>query len=531
MIPFGIGLGGSPDRYLIPRSLRFNSADSAYLSRTPGAAGNRKTWTFSAWVKRASITTGVSQCLFSARADANNTAGLYFYSATDDNLGLFASSGGAAQASVQCARLFRDPSAWLHIVVALDTSQATEANRAKFYVNGEQQTLTFPTTLAQNADLQICNNVAHGIGYLPSPSAYFSGYMADAYLIDGQQLTPSAFGMTDPSTGQWVPIDASGISRGTTGFFLNFADNTSTTTLGYDQGSGSNDWALNNFSVAAGAGNDSLTDTPTNNYCTWNPLDANATAFTNGMLDISTAAGYCQSRASFGMSSGKWYWEITENTAKATVVGIGTAASTFTDYNDAYSWSYNGNTGNKTNNKTEAAFGVTWTTGDVIGVAYDADNGKVFFSKNGTWQNSGDPVAGTGYAYASLTGTMFPIIGDPWSSDALSATANFGQRAFAATPPSGFKALCSENLTSDTVTASGTFTGNADANGPFVFANGVGATLTLNGNAVTFGTHADKLANGFKLRTASASYNASGSNTWAWTAGRPFRRGNAQGNP
>jgi hypothetical protein len=524
MIPFGIGLGGAPGRYLIPRSLRFNSADSAYLSRTPGGAGNRKTWTFSAWIKLSDV--------------GNNNRGIFDAYSADSDAGHFSirKSGYSLQVYLwttvlrSTTALFRDPSAWGHLVVAVDTTQAAAANRLRMYFNGSE-IVAFSTSndLSQNADTQVGNSALHRIGYDVGASAYSDMYLADAYLIDGQQLTPASFGMTDPATGQWVPIDASGISRGTTGFFLPFSDNSSTTTLGYDQGSGSNDWTLTNFSVASGAGNDSLTDTPTNNYCTLSPVNVYAGyqgRITNGMLDLddNSLSGGRTGMGTFRPSSGKWYFEVRVDGILGQYPIWG-----WTNYDAGGSVFQNFDATGQKYVAGWVAYGAAFSNGDIAMCAIDFDAGKCWSGKNGTWYASGDPGAGTNEGSTFTAGTaLSPTV----SADSTTpVSCNFGQRPFSYTPPSGFLALCSENLTSDTVTASGTFTGNAAADGPFVFANGVGATLTLNGNAVTFGTHADKLANGFKLRTNSASYNASGSNTWAWTAGRPFRRGNAQGNP
>ena len=249
MMPFLCGAAGSPSRYLIARSLRFNSADSAYLNRTPAGAGNRQTWTFSSWVKRSGI--GAASPMFHAGATSSQS----------DTNWLSIGFNGSDQLQVWgwstifrvSAQFFRDPSAWYHIVIAVDTAQGSN-NSIRCYVNGAEITAWgTQNNPGSSADTGVCSAAVHEIGYEPGNNLYANQYLADVYLIDGQQLTPSSFGMTDPATGQWVPIDASGIARGTTGFFLPFSDNSSTTTLGYDQGSGSNDWTLTNFSVTAGA--------------------------------------------------------------------------------------------------------------------------------------------------------------------------------------------------------------------------------------------------------------------------------------
>jgi hypothetical protein len=236
-----------------------------------------------------------------------------------------------------------------------------------------------------------------------------------------------------------------------------------------------------------------------------------------------------------GVDSGKWYWEtlITGNSGYW-ILGIALANVSLTNYigGDASGYSYYSLNGTKYNDNASSSYGSSYTTNDIIGIAFDADNGKVFFAKNGTWQASGNPVAGTNAAYTGLTGRFFPAYTEGTNNSATTYSCNFGQRPFAYTAPSGFKALCTENLPEGTITTSGTFTGNANADGPLVYLNGVPTTMTINGNAVTFATHADKLANGFKLRTNSVSYNTSGSNTYSVSAtGDKFKNARAQINP
>jgi len=169
------------------------------------------------------------------------------------------------------------------------------------------------------------------------------------------------------------------------------------------------------------------------------------------------------------------------------------------------------------------------TTGDVVQVAVDLDAGKIWFGVNNTWIDSGNPASGTNAAYTGLSGTYLPTIG---VLDGGKCNTNWGARPFAYTAPSGFKALCDTNLPEGTITTSGTFTGNALADGPFVYLNGVPTAITINGNAVTFATHADKLSNGFKVRTSSGSYNTAGSNTYSVsTTGAKLKYARAQANP
>jgi hypothetical protein len=231
------------------------------------------------------------------------------------------------------------------------------------------------------------------------------------------------------------------------------------------------------------------------------------------------------------MVSGKWYTEFVA-TAGGPSVGIwipivSPSAAFYSSPNTNYRYNTGGGLYNSAGSIIQSYS--TWTTGDVIGVALDLDNGKVFFSKNGIWQGSSNPTSGTNPAVTGLTGTW--TFGGGCSPGNV-FVANFGQRPFAYAAPSGFKALCDTNIPEGTITTSGTFTGNANADGPFVYLNGVPTAMTINSNAVTFATHADKLANGFKVRSSSGSYNTAGSNTFSiTTTGAKFKYARAQPNP
>ena len=455
-----IGMSGEAGGYQIERSLRFNSADSAYMSRTPASAGNRKTWTWSGWVKRSKL--GSEEILFACGSTASDTAfGQIIFG--DDNT--FRVNAYSLSWRTTTA-VYRDVSAWYHFVVVFDTTQATAANRVKVYVNGQEVT-AFGTSNnpTQNTDYAINQNIQHTIGRydLGGGGNYFNGYLTDINFIDGQALTPSSFGETDSDTGVWKPKAYSG-SYGTNGFYLKFADNsgTTSTTLGKDSSGNGNNWTPNNFSVTAGAGNDSLVDTPTSygtdtgaggevrgNYCTLNPLDKSqyVGAPTNGNLDVLNSGNFVEDRfvGTVAVNSGKWYFETTITGTYANCqIGIHdalSAASTSTMYR-TYS-----SAGQKLN-PSGSSYGSTYTAGDVIGVAFDMGSGKIWFSKNGTWQASGDPAAGTNAAFTDLSGTVTPFVVD--YAQATSGTSghnlNFGQRPFAYTAPSGFKALCTQNL-------------------------------------------------------------------------------------
>jgi hypothetical protein len=379
----------------------------------------------------------------------------------------FNSSGSSWDAELITTQVFRDPSAWYHFLCVADTTQATASNRLKLYVNGTQVT-TFSTATypSQNTDLPINSTQLHQIGRNGVPSNYFSGYLADIHFIDGQALDPTSFGEFDDN-GIWQPKAFAG-SYGTNGFRLDFSDNSAATatTLGKDR-AGSNNWTPNNLSVTAGAGNDSLVDVPTNgaetdtgvggqvrgNYCTWNPLDQASATISNGNLD--TSAGCV--RATLGLTTGKWYWEQTVitkldavNNPRAGVAGA--SASLSSDLgSQSNAWvmfmAGGANGGKGYNNSTITGSGSAFSANDVGMFAYDADAGKLWFGKNGSWL-TGDPATDTSPFYSSVTAPVFPVVQDGSSS----SVANFGQRPFAYTAPSGFKALNTANLPAPLVT-------------------------------------------------------------------------------
>jgi len=463
--------------YDIPNSLRFNDDDSSYLSRTPSTAGNRKTWTYSAWVKRGDLG---PQRMFGAGSDN------YISFGSTDTLELNLRNGGSSSNAFMITNaLFRDPSAWYHIIVAMDTTQATASNRVKIYVNGEQQTsfseATYPS---QNNDLNSFNNtLAQYVGRYGGGS-YFDGYLAEVNFVDGQALTPADFGETG-DYGEWKPIEYEG-TYGTNGFYLDFKDSGS---LGNDA-NGSNNWTPNNL-----AATDQMLDSPTNNFATLNPLVTGSyITLSEGNLKSvgNTSSDNGNTRSSFAVSTGLHYTEVLYS---ATGYGqIGICPTEFADRpNNAAPQSgassagsnsviYKAN-GTKENNGSSTSYGDSYTAGDIIGIALDSTNGAVYFSKNGTWQNSGVPTSGASKTGAAITWTSsiehVISIADYNSSSTI---ANFGQDSsfagnktaqgnggagfdFYYTPPTGFKALCTKNLPAVAVIPSEhfntvTYTGN-----------------------------------------------------------------------
>jgi len=456
--------------YAISRSLRFNSSDSAYLGpKTLSSPTSSTTWTWACWIKKTLITTSTDyRGIFTAR-DA--TGDNYAYIDFSDNGIRFANRPVSGTIAVlQTTPVFRDPSAWFHLAFVYDSSNGTSTDTLRLYINGSRVTAFSSATYPSASQASIINStIPHYIGYDAQNTAYVSAYLADIHFCDGTAYDASAFGEFD-ANGIWQPKKFAGV-YGTNGFKLNFSDNSTAAALGTDSSGNGNTWTVNNLSVTAGAGNDSLVDVPVNgsevdtgsggqvrgNYCTLNPLSNEAGALSNGNLQqagTSTANVRCNS--TIAVSSGKWYFESTLQTAESfTNIGIGTPGIT-TQYpgQDSVSYAYVCEQGLRVNAASTGSYGNALTSGDILMVAFDLDNNKIFFGKNGSWFGSSDPAAGTNPAYTITAGTYCPIT-RAYSTSAI-AVLNFGQRPFAYTAPSGFKALCTANLPAPTITQSST---------------------------------------------------------------------------
>ena len=289
--------------YEIERSVRFNNnTDDSRFEWTPSGAGNTKIFTFSCWIKRTLF--GVNN-QYLIRTDTTFTDRINFDAS--DRLVLMCRDNNL----LYTTRVFREPSSWYHIVVITNTDNGTAGDRHQIWINGVRET-AFDTNNNLNG-LTIAMNAAgdHHIG--GDGSDGFGGYMAEVHLIDGQQIDASNFGETDEDTGQWIPKKYEG-TYGTNGFYLDFKDNSgvTSTTLGKDSSGNDNNFTPNNFSVAAGTGDDSVEDTPTNNYCTLNPISHRMlTSPTNGALDLVIPASATNHHGwgTFAVTSGKYYWE------------------------------------------------------------------------------------------------------------------------------------------------------------------------------------------------------------------------------
>jgi hypothetical protein len=461
MIGNSLLLGG--EGYQISRSVRLRSSASAYLNRTSGTPTSGSIFTHSFWVKRGAL--GAGSTLIAGQRPTNFDR---IYIQSNDQLLYQWNDGTTNLANVETTQVFRDPSAWYHIVVATDTTQATASNRVKIYVNGVQVTaLTSTTYPSQNSTSYFNTNaVTLNIGRSTNGTLYLDGYLTEINFIDGQALTPSSFGETNPVNGVWQPKKYTG-TYGTNGFYLNFSDNSAATAaaIGKDYSGNGNNWTPNNISVTAGVTYDSMLDVPTQwadggngrgNYATLNPLSTYGTnaALANGSL-TSTASSTANDRGwpstIAAPGSGKWYAEFTfaatdagNNGGCGIMLENGTGApgesATTVSWRDA---------GTLRQNASGTSYGSALSANDVVMLAYDAGAGKVWFGKNGTWFASGNPATDTSPSATGITTTG--RFASYHYGVAATIHANFGQRPFAYTPPTGFKALNTLNLPQPTI--------------------------------------------------------------------------------
>ena len=449
---------------------------STYIQRTP-SGGNRKKWTWSAWIKLSDLTS-VDRYLWSAYSAGNNTGYLQAYFHTDQQLTI----GAWNVIYLNTTRVFRDPSAWYHIVIVMDTAQATAANRLKLYINGVEET-TFDTdnrsSISQDSDMGYNSNGVHTIGgYQSSGSANagYNGIMSHVHFTDGYAYTPSDFGSTDASTGEWKINTTPSVSYGTTGYFI-LKDGNGLT----DQSPNSNNWTA--------SGNLTKTeDCPSNVFCTINPLFrnrfANTETLSNGNTTMTTGptdGDKAMLLGTIGVTSGKWYWECKAGADRAQIGFAYNSINRFTDFfgsnnpSDGFSvYALNGQVYYDGNN---TAYGSSWTTNDIIMVALDMDNKLAWLGKNGTWFNSATQTEiENGTATNDLTTKMgtkqnlnsgefvFPMFADSTGTGDIGLMVNFGNGYFGTTAvssagtnasnlgifeynvPNGFRPLCTKAL-------------------------------------------------------------------------------------
>jgi hypothetical protein len=446
------------------------------MHKTLGA-GNRKTWTYSVWIKRCTL--GTNQTWTPVQADSANNNAMAGYFDTSDRLNLYDYNAPSVSAQIITNRKFRDTSAWYHFVIAVDTEQGTANNRLRFYVNGVEErgvggygTDTMPAEDYEFNLNQDTEELYIGANYTSSVSTPSDMYMAEACFIDGTQYAASDFGEFDEDSPTiWKPKDVSGLTFGTNGFYLDFEDSAN---LGNDANGGTD---LTEVNLAA---TDQSSDSPTNNFATLNPLDAYLAqgTFSEGNLKyVGVSTKYDFVMSTIMVTSGKWYCEakyLAGNSDNG-IVGIsGDSMLALQDWLGEYAGhiGYIGSGGRSIVGGTFTSNLTAYTHDDIIGMAMDLDNMKMYFAKNGTWGNSGDPTSGAtgtgaitiqalstvqhgayGFAVCSFDSNdadeWFINFGNPPYANSSDAADANGYGAFEYAPPSGYLALCTKNLGSD----------------------------------------------------------------------------------
>ena len=467
--------GSGTTTYAIDQSIRFNNYDTAYMKRTPSSSGNQRTWTLSMWVKRGELG---NYGLFGTRT--GNTTNFFAFEFNSDDLFVQGYASSSQTLRFETNAHFRDPSAWYNIQLVADTTNAVSTERIRIYVNGERvssfATATYPT---QNYDTHInSSSYENAIGcYDTGSDRVFSGYMTDIVMLDGTAADPSSFGETN-SNGIWVPKDVSGLTFGTNGFHIDGRDSAD---LGDDESGQGNDYTAVNL-----AAHDQVSDSPTNNFATFNSVYADVTGFTevtykNGNLQADgTGSGqFDHTVSTYNLpKSGKWYFEHYLG-GRYTGFGIcivgqeGTISSgySFGTLSTSQGFGFQDNVVYNGNSAT-VTFGGQSSSGDILNCAFDVDNNKVFLGINGTYYaadngDDGNPSAGTNPTVTTSfsLSTNDIILGFYFSTADGTSFVNFGQEGtfggnktaggnsdangignFFNTVPTNYLALCSKNV-------------------------------------------------------------------------------------
>ena len=448
-----IGSSGATADYEIEKSVRLNKADSATFQRSVGDSDERDKWSCSFWFRTADI--GI-------QSDSQEMNILKVQAANDNdgymNLGFVnrrLQIGNWSNCLRRIGRLWRDPTGWGHALVVFDSHNATEADRCIFYINGVRETnYAYSTSITQYLNgVFMTNGHTVYIGGGHTGSQYYNGYLAEMHFLDNIVASPTDFGKFHADHGEWVPIEYTG-SHGSQGFYLDFKNNSTADNLGLDASANSNNWTANNISVAAGENNnDSFTDTPTNTRClVYTPDLSNEITITNGSIEMSTSGVGNFDPPTHMVESGKWYWEE-KCQDSANAIGVSICSHQDTKYTEG-PWSDDNNTGSYyywlggsfQHDDTENTAPDSATTNDIIQVALDLDNNKLFFGKNNTWQSNGtgagNPVTGANPVY-TLTDRLW--YGPCWSDGSSSSNAVYdirqgGNVDFTYDPPTGYNA-------------------------------------------------------------------------------------------
>jgi len=468
-----LGASGVADAYEIQRSLRFNDDDSPRLDRAISSAGNRKTWTFSCWFKLGNLTADTS--IF-AQGDAGSQR--FLLGVVSHEL-LFVDTTGSPDMNLTTAGLLRDPAAWYHVVIQYDTTQATDTNRCKMYLNGSIPTFKTSTYQTQNTD-GYCNSTVSGMRFGANPynTSYskFDGYLAEVHHVDGSIVPISTFGETNEDTGQWVPKEVTGVTYGTNGFYLDFSDNSgvTATTLGKDSSGNGNNFTPTNLSVSSDfSTNDSFVDTPTANYATLNLLQGRGSdhsesgtlpTFSQGHLYVSGGQTNDRIRGTIALKlgdTGKYYFEVKAvgTPGSSNCIGFQDEVSKPSNQVSGYLAHWSFNSGNDLPYK-ESGSNPGWTAGDILGVAINTGTSKV------TWYKNNSSVGVSDLSSSSMEYVVPYIQAD----SGIAFAVNFGGNgSFNYTPPADHLPITAQNLPEPTIKKpseyfnTGIYTGDGNA--------------------------------------------------------------------
>jgi hypothetical protein len=474
ILPGNVGSATAATGYDVANSCRFDGATNSdeCLIKTFGTATSRKKFTYSVWVKLSGRGQGNNNALLVAGTSGQDE-GTIKISPDVIDWSEYSASSASVTARLTTNQVFRDYSAWSHLVFVWDSGNATAGNRMRIYHNGSEITsFSTDTNPSEDQDAQVNNNVVHNIGRQSwNNSGEWNGYMAEACFIDGQALLPTAFGEFESDSGIWRPIDVSGLTFGNNGFYLEFKQSgtgTNASGIGADTSGNTNHFAVNNLTAVSQS-----TDTCTNNFATMNPLHSGDVTFTEGNLQVSRSGGsaWLNALSSFAPSSGKWYVEVKLNSLGSNGLNIGFANFDLSNLQnvttapgeDATSAGLYSNNG-PIFYASGTTFATTGTPGGIVQLAMDLDNGYLYWGDDNTYLNSGNPASGSsgtgGLALSNLTtggsygiavavrnggDVSFNFGSSPFSiSSGNTDGEGFGNFEYA--PPSGYFALCSKNL-------------------------------------------------------------------------------------
>jgi len=435
--------------YEVDNSLRFNSGSSDYLSRTPASTTSQTTWTYSTWIKISFDKSNYPRIFSAGTTTANHFEITLMAEADGSELRIMGDTASSRTLNWTTAMKFRDPSAWYHLVVALDTTQATQSNRLNVYINGSLfSTAGASSTLPSQNDTYVVNSTTeHNIGRSNPYGEYYTGYMSETYLIDGQQLTPTDFGEFDEDSGIWKPIPYAG-TYGTNGFYLEFKDSSA---LGDDTSGNGNDFTVNNLTSI-----DQTTDTPTNNFATLNPLHSSTSTLSDGNLTVVANTDFVGTFATIGVNKGKWYFEAKINSSVSpqdNYIGVSgdNASTSSSPQSNNPSVLYVGD-GSIVKDNSSVQSGLTgFSAGNIIGVALNMDDLEIEFYNNGVKQGSTQSMSAYSgfylpfYIGANGRTSSWNFGSPPFTISSGNADgAGFGN--FEYSVPSGYFALCTKNL-------------------------------------------------------------------------------------